>query len=390
MTSVHSTFNWTEEMEAAFVGLKQALTTPPVLAFPDFDEPFEVETDALTKAVGAVLSQKKEDGRVHPIQFASRTMNAAEKKYSACEREALVVVFALKKFRIYLRSSKSFVVITDQQALRGAFARRDIHGRLARWLDFLADYEFEIRYRSEISNKAADFLSRMTHGDRAISHDESEVMNLTMSDKPLHYAPTDLEDWLQYVIRHLSGQPSTKETGKEKAEIRRKSVKFVLWEGHLYRRGMNKLAVVVPRNERKKAIHHLHDTIGHWDVKATHYLIKDRFWWPGMPADVAHYVKTCHACQRMQTPERYRSNMFIPQSSLFDVYSIDFAGPFPETECGNRFLLVCVEHLTGWPIVLATKHSTAETVVNFLNKKIIPPFGPPGVVVSDNAACFKA
>lgn len=70
-------------MEGAFVSLKASLMYPPLLAFPDFDQPFVVEKDAYSFVVGAVLAQKKADGKVHPIQFENRTINAAEKKYSA-------------------------------------------------------------------------------------------------------------------------------------------------------------------------------------------------------------------------------------------------------------------------------------------------------------------
>lgn len=100
MTSKKNGFAWTEEMETAIENLKIALTSPPVLAFPDFESSFLVETDASSVVVGAVISQKKEDGRVHSLQYSSRTMNSAERKYSACEREALAAVFALKKYCI--------------------------------------------------------------------------------------------------------------------------------------------------------------------------------------------------------------------------------------------------------------------------------------------------
>lgn len=66
-------------------------------------------------------------------------MNAAERNYSACEREALAVIFPLRKFRVHLLSNIPFTLITDHQALRYAFQKNDVHGRLARWLDFLAE-----------------------------------------------------------------------------------------------------------------------------------------------------------------------------------------------------------------------------------------------------------
>lgn len=91
-------------MEIAFDELKHRLTNPPVLAFPDFEQPFLVEMDVSSKVVREVLSQQKEDGKIHPIHYASRTLNKAERNYSACEREEISVIFGLNKFRVYLLS----------------------------------------------------------------------------------------------------------------------------------------------------------------------------------------------------------------------------------------------------------------------------------------------
>lgn len=82
--------------------------------------------------------------------------------------------------------------------------------------------------------------------------------------------------------------------------------------------------------------------------------------------------------------------MSVPQSGVFEVFSINFACSFPQTARGNKYLLVCVEHLTGLPIVAAIKRATVEIVVEFLKENIIIPFGPPGLLVNDNATCFTA
>ncbi len=117
-------FEWMSEMQQAFETLKQALITAPVLAYPDFTKPFIVATDASKRAIGAVLSQKDENGREHPIHYASRGLNEAEKNYSTYEREGLAIVFALKKFRHYLLCEK-FKLFTDHEALKYVINTRD-------------------------------------------------------------------------------------------------------------------------------------------------------------------------------------------------------------------------------------------------------------------------
>ena len=82
--------------------LKQAVTTSPVLAYPDFSKLFLITTDASSTAVGGVLSQLDENGRERPVYYASRSLNQAGKNYSTYEREELAIVFELKRLRYYL------------------------------------------------------------------------------------------------------------------------------------------------------------------------------------------------------------------------------------------------------------------------------------------------
>lgn len=91
---------------------------PLVLAFPEFDSSLRVNTDASSRAIGAVLAQKASDGNVHPTNYASRSLNGAEKEYSTSERAYLAVVFALEKFRVYLIACKPFELVNDHQALQ--------------------------------------------------------------------------------------------------------------------------------------------------------------------------------------------------------------------------------------------------------------------------------
>lgn len=202
-TSAKRTIKWTPEMQTAFERLKEKLTTPLVLAFSDFDAPFVVETDASSVVLGAVLAQKKDDGKVHPIQYASRTMTETEKRYSTSEREGFAVVFALKKFRVYLLSDIPFTVLTDHQALQYAFRKKDIHGRLARWMDFMAEYDVEVKYRSGATNGAADYLSRL-EGTREGTELTDEVLivnTIDWADPKL----SGLEPYLTNVARFLVG-----------------------------------------------------------------------------------------------------------------------------------------------------------------------------------------
>ena len=93
-------------MQNAFEELKVKLTSAPVLSYPEYAKSFLVCADASSRAVGAVLSQADENGRDHPIHYVSRALSAAESNYSAFNRKALGVIFALKKFRHYLTANR--------------------------------------------------------------------------------------------------------------------------------------------------------------------------------------------------------------------------------------------------------------------------------------------
>lgn len=130
-------------------------------------------------------------------------------------------------------------------------------------------------------------------------------------------------------------------------------------------------------------------TWGHWDLLATRALVSERFG----AHDTKGHISLREDVRRMPkngTPNPYKTTMYVPKSGLFDVFSINIAGPLPVTAFGSHFLLVCVEHLNDWPIVAPTKRATAETVLQFRKDRILLPFGAPKVIVSDNGTCFTA
>ena len=108
-------FNWEESQQTSFETLKERLCTHPILLFPDFDKPFTLKTDASDTAIGAVLSQEK-DNFDHPAAYLSRSLNKAERNYSTTEKECLAVLYALNHFRTYLLGRK-FTLIADHEPL---------------------------------------------------------------------------------------------------------------------------------------------------------------------------------------------------------------------------------------------------------------------------------
>ena len=148
--------------------------------------------------------------------------------------------------------------------------------------------------------------------------------------------------------------------------------------------------MVPPQADRPGILKTLHYDVGPWDVNSTRDFVISRFWWPMVYRDIYDYVKSCDGCQRSAAVPHYKTDLHVPITTLFDIFSIDFAGPFPRTSSGNRFALVAVEHLTGWTIARATKNATASDVRRFMEMEVVNLFGPPRVVISDNAGSFTA
>ena len=170
------TFLWTGEHQEAFNLLKACLTSVPVLGYPDFNCPFELETDASLQGLGAVLSQRDKTGTSHVIAFAKRSLQPSEQlmcNYSSAKLELLALKWAVtEKFRDYLLGSK-FTVYTDNNPL--AYVKESKLGvAQIRWLSELALFDFDIKYRSGKSNQAADALSHRPMTDEILSNTESD------------------------------------------------------------------------------------------------------------------------------------------------------------------------------------------------------------------------
>lgn len=142
----------------AFNTLKQILSTDQVLAYPQFDLPFILTTDASGYALGAVLSQMH-DKVERPIAFASRTLSDTESRYATNEKEALAIIWSVNRFKPYLYGQK-FTLVTDHKPLT-FIKTSDKNQKILRWRLDLENYDYEVKYKEGKSNVVADALSRM-------------------------------------------------------------------------------------------------------------------------------------------------------------------------------------------------------------------------------------
>ena len=147
-------FGWNDEVEAAFLALKQAMTTTPTLEIPNFDDSFTIEADASGDGIGAVLSQQGK-----PIAFMSRALGISKRSWSVYAKQMLVMVEAILIWRPYLLGRK-FIIRTDQKSLKYLLEQRITTPDQQKWVAKLLGYDYEIQYRPGRENTAADALSR--------------------------------------------------------------------------------------------------------------------------------------------------------------------------------------------------------------------------------------
>ena len=156
-----ATWNCTTECAEAFQKAKEILISSQVLAHYNPDLPIKMAADASTCGVGAVISHVLPNGSEHPIAFASRTLSPSECNYAQIEKEALALIFGVKKFHQYLYGRK-FILVTDHKPLK---AKKGIPSlaaaRLQHWAIILASYQYEIEFRPTQENSNADALSHL-------------------------------------------------------------------------------------------------------------------------------------------------------------------------------------------------------------------------------------
>ena len=159
LTEKNVKFVWSDNCTQAFQKLKECLICAPVLAYPSLDHTFILDTDASNDSIGAVLSQVI-DGQERVIAYGSKALLKAERNYCVTRRELLAAVYFMKQYKHYLYGKK-FLLRTDHGALKWLFKFKDPSGQIARWLETLAMFNFDIEHRPGRQHGNADGLSRV-------------------------------------------------------------------------------------------------------------------------------------------------------------------------------------------------------------------------------------
>ncbi|CAM8908302.1 unnamed protein product [Rhodiola kirilowii] len=378
-------FEFTDQCRAAFDELKKALTSTPIIRAPDWTQPFEIMCDASDYAVGAVLGQKV-DKKPVVIYYASRTLDVAQKNYSTTEKELLAVVFALEKFRSYLLCTK-VVVYSDHAAIRYLMTKKEAKPRLIRWILLLQEFDVEIRDKKGIENTVADHLSRL------VREEDAGQITETFPDEHL-YAISGKMPWFAPLVNYLVGGKFPPSYSKAQCLKLKHDAKYYVWDDpYLWKIGVDQiLRRCIPDDEIVSVISFCHELEcgGHFGPRRTARKILDSgFFWPHVFRDAYDHCKRCDRCQRVGNISARQEMPQVPilVNDVFDIWGIDFMGPFPAS-CGFEFILVAVDYVSKWVEAKATRCADAKTVVDFLRTNIFCRYGVPKAIISDQGTHF--
>jgi hypothetical protein len=252
----------------------------------------------------------------------------------------------------------------------------------------LSEYEFEIRYRRGSSNSNADALSRLPVRDQADEDRLIEVINtlemskMNLSNEDIRFKQRNDPGLQDIVVDCLNNVPTRDQM-------------FELKEDILYRRKKNgSLVMVVPWDlvENILYLHHSNDLSVHMSRDRMQAMLKSRYYWSGMNADISNWVNACKTCSRVKANQPKSNGLLVPivTSQPFEMVGMDIVGPFKTSTEGFNYILTCVDMYTSWVEAEPLKTITAQETCSAFFKVVIARHGCPIKVLTDQGKQFTS
>ena len=434
LTKKHSTFSWPPAAQTAFDQLRQHLISAPVLVYPDASKPFILDTDASDHAIGGVLSQIDPDGAEHPIAYASKTLSSGQRNYTTTKRELLAVVEFTHYFRHYLLGAK-FLLRTDHKALLWLSSFKNPDGIVARWVERLSAFDYDVQHRPGSQHTNADGLSRICACVLSSSRKCMRVpppaamrtCGVSLSTGP----PTVVSPPMSATVQSPSWLPNNNNNNSVLRDDQRADptiAKVITWvtakerpakgspelataspdlhhlwsqfDRLLYRRyessdgATSNVQLLVPASQRLTVMEALHNAVcsDHLGISRTVDRARHRFYWPHMTSDIERWIRACPDCQKRKGPHRKPKAPMHSQPSSYpnQRIAIDIMGPLPITDRGNRYVLVIMDYFSKWVEIFPMPNMLASTVARLLFDGWICRYGAPAALHSDQGPQFES
>jgi transposase InsO family protein len=452
LTEKDAEFVWEEPQQQAWKQLKDAMTRAPILAYPDPDQDFILDTDASGFGIGAVLSQIQ-GGKERVIAYGSRTLSKEERRYCVTRRELLAVVYFLKHYRHYLFGRK-FLLRTDHGALKYLLNFKDPQGQMARWLQVLGTYDFEVVHRAGRSHNNADAMSRgpckqcrrenvcvITRAQKK----KTEGISVNIPNSPPPVVGSGITSDPEPVVEKAKPKKRTQfsnwlgnpqiQPDKIRLEQRKdaslgliiqsklENVKptwnqvsahsteyksyWAQWEslvidddGLLCRELVtgeknHRFQVLVPKSMINAVLEVVHDSVtgGHMGYRRTVARVRTQFFWYRQRESVQLWCKSCVKCAARKMGGVRKHKAALKKHVTGEPFSrigIDLSGPYNVTSNGNKYILVVSCYFTKYVEAYAIKDMEAKTVADVLVNEFISRLGVPMVIHSDQGRNFES
>ena len=382
-------WSWKEPQQKSFQNAKMLLVNSSFLTHFDPKKPVVLACDASPYGVGAVQSHEMEDGTEKPITFASRTLAPAERNYAQLDKEALAIVFSVKRFHQYL-FARTFSIQSDHKPLQYLLGEtRGIppmaSARVQRWALTLSAYTYVIRYKPGAKLMNADALSRLPLPEQPKDiplPGETALQFETLSNSPLQALQIKLwidKNPLQSRVREnvRRGWYSTSDRMMQPYQSRAAELNVqdgcLLWGSR----------VIVPPQGRKSVIELIHDS--HPGVTTMKRLARGYVWWPGMDTELEDAVRRCAKCQENQKlPARVPMHPWEWPNRPWARLHADYTGPIQ-----GKMVLIIVDAHSKWMEALTVQSATSRSTIERL-RSVFATHGLPEVLVTDNGTPFTS
>ncbi len=298
------TYEWTEECDGAFNAVKQAISSDKLLAHYNPEIPLVLATDASPYGIGATIMHEYDDGTRRPIAYASRSLNKAEKGYAQLDKEALSIMFGLKRFETYLYG-RHFTILTDNKPLERIFGPKTAvptlaAQRLQRWAVTLSAFDYTMRYIPSKENVFADALSRLplptmgTHEDELFNIGDRILDSLPVTAKEVRHA-TSVDPVLSRVLEFTrNGWPTEVEDQRLKPYFNRRHELSVEQDCLMWG-----LRVIIPLKYQSSILDELHTA--HPGMVRMKEIARSYVWWPEIDRAIEQTVRQCTSCQQVRS-----------------------------------------------------------------------------------------
>lgn len=396
-----------------------------------------MDTDASGYGVGSVLSQVN-DGKETVIAYFSKTLSKAQRQYCVTRRELLAIILGVKNFHHYLYGTQ-FIVRTDHGALTWLLKFKNPEGQMARWLQMLNTYNFEIHHRPGRQHGNADGLSRRpcfpcnycSRQDQKEMYNNDEhnenvdfIRKTQQIDSVESQSEQDTISWFKAksdndkreaqsndsILSYLNKLKSERDQKPEWSEIAIQSVEFkkfwsqwdriVIIDDILYRKWVNVttnesiLQFIVPEIWKNDIMKMLHDDIqvGHLGIHKTVARTQNRFYWLGYKHDIEKWIRNCVVCNsRKQPPRKAKSKMKqYNVGAPLERVALDIIGPLPVSNKGNKYALIVSDYFTKWAEGYPMPDMETTTIVDCFITNFVCRFGIPYQVHTDQGRQFES